>query len=83
MISLDDFQALQRRVENAKQQRDRAVGAVASLRERLRREYGVEDVDEATRKLTKLERREETLADEYLAAKKTFEAKYAALLEKK
>lgn len=80
MIALDDFQALQRRVEAARQNRDRAAGAIASLRERLRREYGVETDDDADAKLAKLERREADAADEYLDAKRAFEAKYAAQL---
>lgn len=81
MIALDNFQEVQRRVAAIRTARDRADGAIAAIRERLGREYGVADRDAATAKLAKLERREQTLGDEYAALKKAFEEKFANQLE--
>lgn len=77
ILTLDDFQQLQRRVAAARTARDQAAGARDALRERLAAEYGVSDRDAATAKLAKLQRREDALRDEYTAAYDAFQAKYA------
>jgi len=76
MISADDFQALQRRAEAARAARDKAEGAAAALLERMKTEFGVNTPAEAERELARLEREQDELAEEYLAAKRDFEERY-------
>jgi len=81
MISIDDFQQLQRRVAAVKTRRDQAAGAAKQIEARLLAEFGVADAAAARVKLKKLEGREREMAAEYTEAKAAFEKKYGHLLE--
>lgn len=82
MISLDNFQDLQRKVERAKQARDHARGRLAQLKDRLKKEYGVETVAEAQELLEQYKERELKHSAKYTAARAAFDEKYSTLLEK-
>lgn len=77
ILTLDDFQQLQRRVAAARTARDRDAGARDALRERLAAEYGVSDRDAAAAKLVKLQKREDALRAEYEEKYDAFQAKYS------
>lgn len=80
MISLDNFQELQRRVEKAKQLRDQARGKLSVLKERLEKEYGKKTVEEGSALLTKLAAKERKQSEEYEKVKKSFEEHYSKLI---
>lgn len=77
---LDDFQELQRKVADAARRRDRAAGERAAALRRLQEEFGCADEASARKLLSKLERDERKLAQDYAALKSAFEKDYAQAL---
>jgi predicted Zn-dependent protease len=77
MISLDDFQELMRRVDEARRQRDQDLGAIKQRRSHLRETYGVADLEEAKELREKKRKVMQRRAAAYLEAKKKFEAALA------
>lgn len=77
---LDDFAELQRRVERAKQDRERAVGARSQLLERLKKNYGGKSLEDAERHLKKKESRERELSEDYAERRPPFDKKYGKIL---
>jgi hypothetical protein len=75
MLSL--FQDLIRRVDAARRQRDRDLGAIAQRRKLLKETYGVDDLEEAKGLREKAHRRMMKRAEACLEAKKKFEAALA------
>lgn len=81
MISLDDYSALARRVEELKRKRDRAAGAAEERKRQLKEEFGCKTLDEARTLLTKKQKQERKLNEEYLNAKEAFEKKWKDKLD--
>lgn len=80
-ISLDDFVSLQRKVQQLRQERDRAEGALEQLIKQLRKDHDCKSLDEAQELLTKMKKEELKVYKEYVAAKEAFEEKYREVLE--
>lgn len=81
MISLDDYQALKRKVETIRRDKDKARGALDQVMSDIKEEFGVKTIKEAKLLLTKLELDRQMAADKYLAKKKKFEEKWKDVLE--
>lgn len=82
MIVMDDFQKLLKQVEEIKQRRDKAAGAVEQLIKRLKADFGCESLGEAKRKLKELEEEERQAFTAYNQARKVFDRKWKEKLEK-
>jgi hypothetical protein len=80
-IILDDFLALQRRVEELRREADRAAGALSQLKQNLKDDYGVKTLKEAKRLLEKFRKEELAALKDYTAKKKAFEAKWGDKLD--
>lgn len=81
MISLDDYQALKRKVEKLRQDKDKAQGALDQVMSEIKEEFGVLSIKEAKALLAKLEQERLAASDKYLAKKRKFETKWKAVLE--
>lgn len=77
MISLDNFQALQRDVEEINRLRAEKRGVLQEILRRLREEYKAKDLDHAERLLKEARRDREEAGDKYLTAKEAFERDFA------
>lgn len=78
----DDLPALERKVADLKAKSERAKGRLAEIASQLKKKFGCKTLKEAKRKLREKEDQERAEAEMYAKAKKTFEKRYAHLLEK-
>jgi hypothetical protein len=56
MISLEEYQALQRIITKLERQRDELAGEIKQIEKELKREYGCNNLDEAKILLAKMEK---------------------------
>lgn len=75
-MTLDEFEKLKMRVSDARRVADRAAGAAAELKKRLKTEFGCDDLAAAKSKLKKLERETAGLQKEFEIAARAFEKEY-------
>lgn len=68
MIALDDFERVKREVEQMRQDKARAEGALAQLSQRAKEVLGVKTLKEAKAKLLELEEEERKAAAEFESA---------------
>lgn len=80
MISLDDFQALKRKVEDLQRKRDTADGAYTQLMKRLKEEFDCEKVKQAERMLERIKEESMEALKKYNELKEAFEKEFAQLL---
>ena len=80
MITAEEFQKLKKKAEQVKSEINRAEGQLTSHLENLRREYGVDSLEEAEEKLTDLESGLKEAEKEFEAAKTAFQEKYGSLM---
>lgn len=78
---MDDYEKLKREVEEARRSQARAEGALAEVMNRIKKEFGCENLTKAEMLLAKLKKKELSAAELYERAKKEFEKKWRAALE--
>lgn len=76
MIVGDDFQKLQRQVEQIREAKAKADGAVGEILKRLKKEFGCKSLAEAQRKLKELEQEERDQFVAYREARDEFDKKW-------
>jgi predicted transcriptional regulator len=76
-IALDDFQALQRDVEEINRLRAEKRGALHEITRRLKEEYKAKNLDHAERLLKEARADREEAGSKYQAAKEAFERDFA------
>lgn len=82
-ISVDEYQSLKAKVDNAKTEADKASGALERAKAELKREYGCDSLDEANKLLRKMEKEEKRVSGDYNKALDAFEAEWADFLKSK
>jgi CTP-dependent riboflavin kinase len=80
-IALDDFTALQRKVEKLKKEKDKAEGAYEECLRRLKDEFGCDSLSDAESLLLKTQEEEQAALQEYNKEKRRFEKKHQSVLE--
>lgn len=81
MIALDDYQALQRKVQKLQQERDKAAGALEQLLRQLQKEFGHRDLKAAKKALEQMKDKEQQAYQKYVKAKAAFEKQWKDVLE--
>lgn len=81
MITLDDYQAVRRKVEAAQSRLDQARGALAQLQKQLKAEFGVTTLAEARRLYNKRLAREHDAAEGWNKSLAAFKKKHKDILE--
>jgi predicted nucleic acid-binding Zn-ribbon protein len=79
-LTLDDYQALKRSVEELTRRRDEAKGALAQVMKDIRKDFGCKTLKEAKTLLRKLQEKEQKLYKKYTRAKAEFEEKWKEVL---
>ena len=75
-MTLADYEKLKTRAADARTAADRAAGAAAQLRERLKTEFGCDGLRTAKRKLRELEKAAAGLNTAFETAARAFEKEY-------
>lgn len=75
-MTLEEYEQLKERAEDSRRTADRAAGAAAQLKKRLRDEFGCNGLKDAKRKLREMERAAEILETKFEAAVAAFENEY-------
>lgn len=81
MISLDDFEAVKRKVESLRRKRDESIGALKQLKLRLKREFNCDTIAEAKELLDQLTQQEVELASRWSKQLAAFKKKWKSMLE--
>lgn len=71
-----DYTKLKRRVDTARQTRDRATGQLDGVMERLKKEFGCDTIEEAERAANKLEKEAVIAERAFTEAAAAFEKEY-------
>lgn len=77
MILLDDYEEIKRKHEEAKQQKNRSEGALASILKQIRKEFGAKSIESAQQLLEKMKDEESVKAKEYIKCRKVFDKKWS------
>jgi hypothetical protein len=80
-VTLDDYKALKRRLDDLQRTCDRSQGAVEQLKSRMKKELGADSVPEAEKKLKELKRRQVKLDEEIVKEKEKWDRKWKDKLE--
>lgn len=80
-LVLDDFHQLQKKVERTKKEADMAAGSLQQLLSQLKKQHGVDSLEEAEHLLKSMIDDENEALKKYNKAKKEFEASYGELTE--
>lgn len=78
MITEEQYRALREEVEEAKQQAERAAGALEQLTEQLKQEYGCENIKQAKKKLAELEEQAQEAEDAFNKAYSDYKRKWTS-----
>ncbi len=77
---LDGLEALKRKVDQLRANKEQAQGALNQLLKRIKEEFGCKNLQEAETKLLELEEEERTEAKEYSRVKERFERRHKEAL---
>jgi phenylalanyl-tRNA synthetase alpha subunit len=82
VISLDDYHALKRQVEQLRKQQAEKKGALQQVLKRLKEDFGVSNLKRAKRLLAKYKEEELQVYEEYTKKKEEFEKEFKDVLTK-
>ncbi|HUW45948.1 MAG TPA: hypothetical protein VMW50_09165 [Dehalococcoidia bacterium] len=81
MSIMTDLEAIKRKSENMRQERDRAQGRLEEAQKRLKAEFAVDSIEEAQKLLKKLTKKEDAAREEFELALKEFNDKWGDELD--
>ncbi len=81
MTTLADLEALKRKAEQMRQERDRAQGRLEEAQKRLKAEFKIDTVEEAEKLLKKLSGQEDEAREEFETAMESFNKKWKDKLD--
>jgi hypothetical protein len=81
MITEEQYQKIKKQVDDLKQERDRAAGALKQIEEQLWKEFKCRTLKKAKLKLKRMIEKEEILNDKFTRAFKAFKKEFGPLLK--
>lgn len=64
-MDIKDFESLKKKIDSANSKKERAIGALDQIKEKLKNEYGIEDIASGKEKLDNMDKRIEKEKEKY------------------
>lgn len=81
-ISIQEYAALKRKMEEAHKEYERSVGVLEELTRRLEKEFGISSIKEARRQLEKVKQELEHMREKCEIAKEGYEEQFVKKLNR-